>query len=40
MAKNKTYFQSLGQLSNNPKFDEIKEKEFVDELPTDVFFEQ
>ena len=37
MAKNKIYFKSLGQLSNNPKFDEIKEKEFVDELPTDVF---
>lgn len=37
MAKNKTYFQGLGQLANNPKLDLLQEKEFADQLPTEAF---
>lgn len=37
MAINKTYFQSLSQLANNPKLDLLQEKEFADQLPTEAF---
>ena len=30
MAKNKTYFQGLDELVNNPQLDELKQNEFVE----------
>ena len=37
MAKNKTYFQGIDELVNNPKLDELKQKEFVENLPAESF---
>ena len=39
MAKNKTYFQGIDELVNNPKLDELKQKEFVENLPAESFLE-
>ena len=37
MTKNKTYFQGLDELVNNPQLDELKQKEFVENLPAEAF---
>ena len=37
MAKNKTYFQGIDELVSNPKLDELKQKEFVENLPAESF---
>jgi molybdopterin-containing oxidoreductase family iron-sulfur binding subunit len=37
MAKNKTYFQGIDELVNNPELDQLKQKEFADNLPSDAF---
>ena len=37
MAKNKTYFQGLDELVNNPDLDQLKQKEFAENLPAEAF---
>ena len=38
MAKNKTYFQGIDQLVNNPDLDQFQQREFAENLPSEVFF--
>ena len=37
MAKNKTYFQGIEQLVNNPDLDQLQQREFAENLPSEVF---
>ena len=37
MAKNKTYFQGIEQLVNNPDLDQFQQREFSENLPSEVF---
>ena len=37
MAKNKTYFQGLGELANNPELEKFQQNEFAEKLPTEAF---
>ena len=37
MAKNKTYFQGIGELVNNPELEQLKHKEFSESLPAEAF---
>ena len=37
MGKNKTYFQGIDELVNNPDLDLLKQREFAEELPTEAF---
>lgn len=37
MAKNKTYFQGIDELVNNPELERLKQKEFVENLPSEAF---
>ena len=37
MAKNKTYFQGIEQLVNNPDLDQYQQREFAENLPSEVF---
>ena len=37
MAKNKTYFQGIGELVNNPELEQLKHKEFPESLPAEAF---
>ena len=37
MAKNKTYFQGIEQLVNNPELEQFQQREFAENLPTEAF---
>ena len=37
MAKNKTYFQGIDELVNNPELEKLKQKEFAENLPSEAF---
>ena len=37
MGKNKTYFQGIDELANNPDLDLLKQREFAQELPREAF---
>ena len=37
MAKNKKYWQSVEELSNNSFTDNLKQNEFIEKLPVDEF---
>ena len=37
MAKNKTYFQGIDQLVNNPDLDQLQQREFAENLPSEAF---
>ena len=38
MAKNKTYFQGIDQLVNNPDLDQFQQREFAENLPSEAFW--
>ena len=37
MAKNKTYFQGIDQLVNNPDLNQFQQREFAENLPSEAF---